>query len=278
MNYLKLELIISDNYQEFVIAELMDFDFYGFEQNENGLIAYVEKPRFNDSNREQIELMISTIPGAEVAGFSEVEEQNWNESWEASIQPQSIGSFFVRPTWSDEQPDEGQLLLEIDPKMSFGTGYHATTRLMLRRLSKLDCKGKRILDAGTGTGILAIAAVKLGADQAIAFDYDPLCEQNATENAIINNTGNIMDIRLGGIETVENEEPFDLILANINRNIILEFLGRLISLLKEGGTLCLSGLLQTDETTVKAALEPYDVKVVDKQAEGEWILLEVVRR
>jgi ribosomal protein L11 methyltransferase len=275
MNYLKLVVQVPEETQEYMIAELMELDFYGFEQDDDKLIAYVEKPRFNDSNRETIEQMISTLPGAEFVEFSDLAEQNWNETWEASIQPQVIGEFFVRPTWSEKKPNEDQILLEIDPKMSFGTGYHATTRLMLRQLSKLNCKGKRVLDAGTGTGILAIAACKLGASGAIGFDYDPWCEKNATENAAINDIDSRLSIRLGGFETVEDENSFDLILANINRNVILEFLGQMISSLDANGSLCLSGLLITDEDAVMKRLEDYPVTVIEKQTEEEWMLLQI---
>lgn len=275
MNYLKLVVDVPEETQEYVIAELMEMDFYGFEQSDSQLIAYVEKPRFNDSNRESIEQIIATLPGAKFVEFSDVAEQNWNETWEASIKPQSIGDFFVRPTWSEEKPGDEQVLLEIDPKMSFGTGYHATTRLMLRQLSKINCKGKRVLDAGTGTGILAIAACKLGAASVIGFDYDPWCEINATENAAINDIDSRLSVRLGGFETVENEELFDLILANINRNVILEFLDGMMSLLDEGGKLCLSGLLKTDENTVMERLEKFPVNVTDKQTEDEWMLMQI---
>jgi len=275
MNYLKLVIKVPEETQEYVIAELMDMDFYGFEQSDDRLIAYVEKPRFNDLNRENIEQMIASLPGAKFVEFSDVAEKNWNETWEASIQPQSIGDFFVRPTWSENEPDNEQMLIEIDPKMSFGTGYHATTRLMLRQLSKLDCKNIRVLDAGTGTGILAIAACKLGAKKAIGFDYDPLCEKNATENAAINEIGSQLEIRLGGFETVESEKVFDIILANINRNVILEFLDQMISLLDKKGKLCLSGLLKTDESKVMEKLASYPVQVTDKQTEDEWMLLQI---
>lgn len=278
MNYLKLEVKISEHYQEYLIAELLDFDFYGFEQHDDILVAYVEKPRFNDSNRELIEQMVGAIPGAEWVRFSDLEEKNWNETWEASIRPQTIGHFFVRPTWSSDEPAEGQKLLEIDPKMSFGTGYHATTRLMLRQLSEMDCSGFSVLDAGTGTGILAIAAVKQGAGRAVAFDYDPWCEQNATENALINNVEDKVDVRLGGIETAEHEEPFDLVVANINRNVILEYLDRMVGLLKNGGTLLLSGLLQTDERELRSALDSFAVEVQDLKNEDEWMMLKIQKR
>ncbi|NBC25862.1 MAG: 50S ribosomal protein L11 methyltransferase [Bacteroidetes bacterium] len=275
MNYLKLVIGVSDDYHEHLIADLMEMDFYGFEQHDDQLIAYVEKPRFNDSHREVIEQMITAVPGASFVELTEVDEQNWNASWEESIQPQSIGSFYVRPTWSSKQPEEGRILLEIDPKMSFGTGYHATTRLMLRQLGTLTCSGKRVLDAGTGTGILAIAACKLGAKCVIGFDFDPWSERNANENALINEAGSTLDIRLGGFEQVEEEEPFDIVLANINRNVILEFLEDMIRNLSTNGTLCLSGLLNTDEDKIRQELQKYPIQITDVQKEEEWILLQV---
>jgi len=275
MNYLKLVIGVSDDYHEHLIADLMEMDFYGFEQHDDQLIAYVEKPRFNDSHREVIEQMISAMPGASFVNLTDVDEQNWNATWEESIQPQTIGSFYVRPTWSSQQPEEGSILLEIDPKMSFGTGYHATTRLMLRQLDRLDCKGKRVLDAGTGTGILAIAACKKGASRVIGFDFDPWSERNATENALINDVGAALEIRLGGFEQVGEEQPFDIVLANINRNVILEFLGNMIEKLDEEGILCLSGLLNSDEIRMRQELENYPAEITGVQKEEEWIMLTI---
>ncbi len=275
MNYLKLILEVSDDHQEYLIAELMDMDFYGFEQHDDRLIAYVEKPRFNDTNREVIEQMVASLPGASFVELSDLAEENWNATWEESIQPQTIGSFFVRPTWSVEQPPEGKTVLEIDPKMSFGTGYHATTRLMLHQIDRLNCEGKRVLDAGTGTGILAIAACKKGASRVIGFDFDPWSERNANENALINDVGSRLEIRLGGFEQVEDEDPFDLVLANINRNVILEFLGDMIQKLNADGILSLSGLLSTDEERLREELEKYPVQIAGLEREEEWMMLQI---
>ena len=275
MNYLKLILEVSDDHQEYLIAELMDMDFYGFEQHDDRLIAYVEKPRFNDTNREVIEQMVASLPGASFVELSDLAEENWNATWEESIQPQTIGSFFVRPTWSVEQPPKGKTVLEIDPKMSFGTGYHATTRLMLHQIDRLNCEGKRVLDAGTGTGILAIAACKKGASRVIGFDFDPWSERNANENALINDVGSRLEIRLGGFEQVEDEDPFDLVLANINRNVILEFLGDMIQKLNADGVLSLSGLLSTDEERLREELEKYPVQITGLEREEEWMMLQI---
>ncbi|PKD44415.1 50S ribosomal protein L11 methyltransferase [Rhodohalobacter barkolensis] len=272
MNYIKLVFKLKDRYQEPFIAELMEMDFYGFEQFDNRLIAYVEKPRYNDSNREMIEQMIGIYPDAEFVETEDLEEQNWNQEWEKSIQPQVIGQFFVRPTWSTVTPSKGQILVEIDPKMAFGTGYHATTRLMLNQLSSIDVSGKKVLDAGTGTGILAIATVKLGAKKAVGFDVDSWSEVNATENALINNVGDQVDIRFGSVEQVKDTEIFDVTLANINRNVILEIIPFLVKHTNIGGDICLTGLLNTDEDIIREVLKIHPVDIVEQTREDEWIL------
>ena len=156
MNYLRVEFELNPDLHEFFIAELIDLDFYGFEQFDNKLVAYIEKHRFNDSNREYLEQLIAAYSGDSFLEFEDIPEQNWNETWEQTIQPQRIGKFLVKPTWSTEIPDHDEILLEIDPKMSFGTGYHATTRLMLQQIQEINIEGKTVLDAGTGTGILAM--------------------------------------------------------------------------------------------------------------------------
>jgi ribosomal protein L11 methyltransferase len=277
MSYLKFVFSIPEHLHEHFIAELMDMDFYGFEQFDHELIAYVEKRRFNDSNREQIEQLTALFPGCSVREMDEVEEQNWNEGWEKTIQPQVIGTFLVKPTWSDVKPDEGQVLLEIDPKMAFGTGYHATTRLALRQLSELDCTGLNVMDAGTGTGILGIAAVKKGASHVVGFDTDPWSENNAVENTYINQVQDSFDVRLGGIEQIRDKEMFDLSIANINRNVILEILGFLADHTKPGGQVLITGLLNTDEDVIRNKLKELPLVVMDMASEDEWILFHLKR-
>ena len=278
MNYIKLVFSLKDRYQESFIAELMEMDFYGFEQFDDRLVAYVEKPRYNDSNRELIEQLIGVYPDARFIEMEDIEEQNWNEEWEKTIQPQFIGQFLVRPTWSDLKAPKDHILLEIDPKMAFGTGYHATTRLMLNRFSAINFKGKNVMDAGTGTGILAIASVKLGAETAIGFDVDNWSEVNATENALINGVNDLVEIRFGSTEQIEDDEYFNVTLANINRNVILEILPFLVQHTSSGGDICLTGLLDSDEEIIRENLKEQPVKVIDKTQEDEWILFHLKKQ
>lgn len=278
MNYIKLVFNIDDKYQEHFIAELIDLDFYGFEQEDDKLIAYVEAPRYNDSNRELIEQLIVMFPGASFSEQEDIEEQNWNANWEKTIQAQRIGSFLVKPTWSNEELRSGEILLEIDPKMAFGTGYHATTRLILREVDKLDFKNKTVLDAGTGTGILAIAAAKKGAVKVVGFDIDPWSDVNANENRLLNGVSDFVEIRIGGMEQVKSDEIFDVIVANINRNVILDLIPSFTSHTKPGGFICLTGLLDSDEDVVREKLSHEPVDILNMEQEGEWILFLLQRQ
>ncbi|TVQ05594.1 MAG: 50S ribosomal protein L11 methyltransferase [Balneolaceae bacterium] len=272
MKYLKFNFTIPEHLQEYFIAELMDLDFYGFEQFDERMEAYVEQRRYNDSHREFIEQLVSIFPDVSFSEEEEIEEQNWNQTWEQSIQPQRIGRFLVKPTWSSEVASDDQILLEIDPKMSFGTGYHPTTRLILRELGKMPLKGKKVMDAGTGTGILAIAAIKLGAAYAIGFDTDPWSKDNAFENTLINDVQDRIVIRFGGIEQVSPEDLFDISLANINRNVILEIIPFLVAHTNIGGQICISGLLYSDEDIIRAKLSDQPVNILNVEREEEWIL------
>ncbi|MDR9367355.1 MAG: 50S ribosomal protein L11 methyltransferase [Balneolaceae bacterium] len=276
MNYLRVEFELSEDLHELFIAELMDMDFYGFEQFDDKLVAYIEKQRFNDSNREYLEQLVAAYSGDSIMEFEDIPEQNWNQSWEQTIQPQRIGKFLVKPTWSTERPVDDEIVLEVDPKMSFGTGYHTTTRLVLKQIQGMDLKDKVILDAGTGTGILAIAAIKLGARKAIGFDIDSWSRDNAHENSFLNKVNDSFEVRFGGIETIDDHELFDLILANINRNVLIEILPDLVNHLNhDDGMICLSGLLHTDEDAIRDRLYEMPVQVSDVEREEEWILMEI---
>ncbi|HMB98632.1 MAG TPA: 50S ribosomal protein L11 methyltransferase [Balneolaceae bacterium] len=274
MSYIKLTIYVSAPYQEMLIAELLDMDFYGFEQFDDRIEAYIDKKRFDDVNREQIEQILSLHPEAPDFEIEEIEERNWNSDWEKGIQPLEVGPFFIRPTWSNKEPGKDQILIEIDPKMSFGTGYHETTRLMLKKLANLDLTGKKVLDAGTGTGVLGIAALKLGAASVFAFDIDPWSIRNASENALINSVSDKFEIREGGAEVIPETE-FDLAAANINRNEIIRILPVLEKAVAENGHILLSGLLKTDKDMVLKKIKELKLKYINEVSENEWILIQL---
>lgn len=274
MDYIELRISVKDDYQELLIAELLELDFEGFEQLDDVLVASIPATRFDDTKREEIEQKIMAY-GEESSILSEqvLTPKNWNEEWEKTIKPQTIGKFYVHPTWSSLEGDLGDKIdLMIDPKMAFGTGYHATTRVMLEWLPEVVIEGDTVLDAGTGTGILAIAALKLGADRAFGFDIDEWSETNAKENILLNKVENF-EVKLGSTEVIPEGDSYDLILANINRNALIELLPELVHRLSEGGKLLLSGLLEEDEKIIKEQQAVAPLTYKGTRQHGEWIAI-----
>lgn len=275
MKYIKLVIEVANEYQESLIAELFDMDFDGFEQREGQIITYIQKEYFGIGDRERIDQLLAAYPGD---GYIESEEvvadQNWNEQWEQTIKAQTIGRFFVKPTWSKDPVPEGKILLEIDPKMSFGTGYHETTRLMLRALPDIVEPNDHIIDAGTGTGILSIAGIKLGAKYALAFDIDEWSISNTEENILLNEVADLITVKKGSSEVIPDGTQADIILANIERNTIVSLLDDFAAALKVNGKMLLSGLLESDKKEILKQLGE-NFKLIDISQESEWIAIYV---
>lgn len=273
MKYIKLVIEVSEKYQENLIAELVTMDFNAFEQREEQIITYITKENFSITERECIDQLLAAYPGG---GFIESEEvvadQNWNKQWEETIQPQTVGQFFIKPTWSRDPVPHGKMLLEIDPKMSFGTGYHETTRLMLQVLPDVISDDDSIIDAGTGSGILSIAAIKLGAKYALAFDIDDWSISNTKENILLNGVSDQISVKKGSSDVIPETQKADVILANIERNTILEILRDLDNALKKDGVLLLSGLLEGDKKTVLDQLHER-FKIIGISKENEWVAI-----
>jgi len=273
MDYIRLHIKLSDDFHELMIAELFELGFEGFEQEDNLLIASVPANRFDDVKREEIEQQIHQFEDAQCIKEELVSPQNWNKKWEQSIEPQSIGNFYVRPTWGETLPADSDLIeLLIDPKMAFGTGYHATTRLILSWVSDFIEEGDKVLDAGTGTGILGIAALKLGARSVFGFDIDEWSEDNCKENVALNGVKNFK-VKLGSLEVIPSDDMYDTILANINRNALIELLPGLLKHLKRDGSLLLSGLLEDDERTMLGLECLQTLTHLETRQNGEWIAI-----
>ena len=195
---------------------------------------------------------------------------NWNEKWESSFSPVQVGNFAaVRATFHAPVSDVRHEIL-INPKMSFGTGHHATTYLMIQQMQGMNLFEKRVFDFGTGTGVLAILAEKMGATDIVAIDNDPWSIENANENIRLNKG---MHIKLVSAEHPPEKQHFDLILANINRSVLLKFIPALSNLLAPSGYLLLSGILEEDDELLTQAVDSTDLFFANRLSKDGWVSL-----
>ncbi|KAB2925475.1 MAG: 50S ribosomal protein L11 methyltransferase [Bacteroidetes bacterium] len=280
--YLDIHLAVppDERTRETVTAAMAEQGADGFLEDEQGLHCYIPRSQWTGSMDEALREIEETygVPGVQCLSISVVEERNWNEEWERSIRPIAVTDrIIIAPSWHPAVPPPGGMVLTIDPKMTFGTGYHETTRLMLRLMERHLVPGGTVLDVGTGTGVLAIAAVKMGASSALGVDIDEWTMENGPENAARNGAAGTVEFRLGSLSVVP-ERSFGLILANIIRTTIISLLDDMASRLAPGGTLLLSGLLTTDREPIDAALAQRGLAVAEALQENEWIGLAVRAR
>jgi len=202
-----------------------------------------------------------------------LEDKNWNEIWEQSREVIRVSDkIVIKPTFKEYSAKPDEIVLTIDPKMSFGTGEHQTTKLILRLLEKIVKPGMKVLDVGSGTGVLAIASVKLGASRAVAVDFDEICLENCKENCVLNGVVNSVQILTGEIDDVI-EKDFDLILANIQKNVLLEIADKIKSKLKSSGIVILSGLLESDKDAIEKKYHSLGIRTLQIEKMDEWIAI-----
>lgn len=205
----------------------------------------------------------------------EIEQENWNKNWEDTIVPQRITDrIIISPSWNHDT-DPRIINIVIDPKMSFGTGYHPTTRIVIRLLEKHILGGETVLDVGTGTGVLAIAAVKLGARYAFGVDADEWSYENAKENIEKNELPDKIDIAHGSLEAVDGK--FDVVLANITKADICSLLPHLLQHARDRSIFLFSGIPKDDKIEMEEEFYLYGLSVIDKLEEDEWIGFAVQR-
>jgi len=260
---------IEDYQQDLLISDLADLGFDTFEDSENGFTAFVIKDNFSEEDLKKL-LGNYTEDFQTNYALEDVADENWNAEWEKNFSPLIIDDVcYVRATFHEPQPSYPYEIV-IDPKMAFGTGHHQTTTMVMQYILAADIKDKEILDMGCGTGILAILAAKLGAKSLVAIDYDDICYESTIENAALNNVSNLSAL-CGSKEFIPNEQ-YDIILANINRNILLDQISRYAEALKPEGKIFFSGFyLDPDLGMITAECAKYGIKYVSHKQNGDWV-------
>ncbi|MCE7073608.1 50S ribosomal protein L11 methyltransferase [Dyadobacter sp. CY327] len=269
MNYIEVDLKIDADFVEILMAELGEVGFESFVETEEGLLAYIQENDFDAQNLQDLTakyLELTTI----AATWKSLERRNWNEEWEKSYEPIEVGDQIrVRATFHEPDPAFKYDLL-IQPKMSFGTGHHETTWLVMNEQLRLPHQGISVMDVGCGTGILSILASKLGAEQLLGFDIDEWAVENTKENFLMNNLAAEAGVFQGTITEVPEGQMFGGILANINRNILLSEIPAYVKHLQPGGWLVTSGFYETDQADIEQCASENGLTKINSNTRNQW--------
>ncbi len=274
-DYIELAFTLSPALHELYIALLAGEGIEYFQEEDKRLLAYLPEKEWTEEKDQAIRSLLCERFGSTPPFETNlIADRNWNAEWEANLQPIEISDrLLIVQKNSNITPKPGQIVIEINPKMSFGTGYHATTRLMLRQMEQLDLKEKKIMDIGTGTALLAIAARKLGNTKPIlAFDNNSWAVENALENVLENSAEEITIELLDAEEdlVINLRKGYELILANINKNVLDRILPVIRKYAPEA-TVLLSGILVYDEPWLKKLLKKLGYEIAQTIYEDEWL-------
>ena len=265
-----IELETMQPFADILVARLNEINYETFSLEENILKCYIKTSVIQKNDTIDIILSLSQQTKINYS-FKDIEKKNWNANWEQSFSPVKINSHCViRADFHKEDKNIKHEII-ITPKMSFGTGHHETTFLMLNEIFNINVSKLNILDMGSGTGVLSILSSKLGAKTILAIDIDEWAYENSIENSLLNNTNNIKFLK-GDISLIENK-TFDCVLANINRNIILRDLVNYYKLLINGGKLLISGFLVEDFDLVYKKINKIGFKLINKKNKNKWLML-----
>lgn len=262
--------------RELLSAAACEAGFEAFEDTDDGLLGYVQRPMYD---KEALDTAIADYmpEGAAVSyAVEEVPDQNWNQGWEdEGFEPIGVSDNLViyDAKHTDREMfagDDGVMRIFIEARNAFGTGTHQTTRMILRRLLAMDVQGKSVLDCGCGTGILGITASRLGANPVLGYDIDEWSADNAQHNAALNGVEN-MSVMLGDASVLNNvAERFDVVIANINRNILIADMPAFRAHMKQGAQLILSGFYEADVPMIEAAAKEHGLSLCDVVTDEEW--------
>ncbi len=275
MSYLSYQFYVTppEPGSEILMALISDFGFESFDFNETGFTAYIKEESSANVDLSNLSFEDFTF----TYDIQKIPLTNWNAEWEKNFEPVSVDDLlYIRAPFHEPNKNVKHEIV-IMPKMSFGTGHHQTTRLVCKAMFETDpiaigFKNKRVLDMGCGTGILAILAEFLGAKDILAIDIDEWSVENSIENCQTNNCKNIV-VKKGDVDALESEKPFDIIIANINKNILKTQLPTYSKKLITGGKLFLSGFFTTDVDELKEIAKKLDLKFVSSKKENEWAMM-----
>ncbi len=262
----------KDMGSEILVAELGELPFESFIESDFGVIAYIQKQFWNESILEEVQILNSPVFVISYT-IEEIEQVNWNEEWEKNFEAIDVdGKCHVRAPFHPKTNAEFDIIIE--PKMSFGTGHHETTHMMIQHLLETDIVGMKTLDMGCGTAILAIIAEMKGAKPIDAIDIDNWCYLNSIENAERNNCKNITVYE--GDAAILKDKKYDLIIANINRNILLNDMQSYVDCLNPNGTILFSGFYTEDIPFIDASCIEKGLTFVKKLERNNWVSLKYV--
>ena len=258
--------------RELLYPILADLGFDSFEETEEGLMAYVPCDLFQEASVQTVKNhpWLQSLEALEIV-HRKVEQENWNEVWESNVSPIEVEDKLLIRAPFHGAPKDGRMDLLIQPQMSFGTGHHETTWQMCKALMDTDLKGKALLDMGSGTGILAILSERLGATEILGIEIEAPAVDNANENAALNACSKVQFVH-GNADNIPSQQ-YDIILANINRNVLLQDMGAYVAALKPGASLYLSGFYTSDNELLVEKAKEYKLELQNKSAKNDWSLL-----
>lgn len=267
----------SEAVNDVLAATLGEVGFESFVDSESGITAYIQQELYRE---ELLKASLEDFPIENVSigyTWSEAEDKDWNEEWEKNFfQPIVIGNRCVIHSTFHQDVPQAEYDIVINPQMAFGTGHHETTSLIISELLDADLKGKTVLDMGCGTSILAILASMRGADALLAVDIDSWCVNNSIENIALNHINNI-EVELGDAATLNGKGPFDVVIANINRNILLHDMAAYVACMKPQAELYMSGFYAEDVPLIREKAESLGLRFTHCKSQNNWTAVKFVR-
>ncbi|WP_319505692.1 50S ribosomal protein L11 methyltransferase [Bacteroides graminisolvens] len=267
----------SEAVNDVLVATLGEVGFESFVDSESGITAYIQQELYRE---ELLKASLEDFPIENVSigyTWSEAEDKDWNEEWEKNFfQPIVIGNRCVIHSTFHQDVPQAEYDIVINPQMAFGTGHHETTSLIISELLDADLKGKTVLDMGCGTSILAILASMRGADALLAVDIDSWCVNNSIENIALNHINNI-EVELGDAATLNGKGPFDVVIANINRNILLHDMAAYVACMKPQAELYMSGFYAEDVPLIREKAESLGLHFTHSKSQNNWTAVKFVR-